>query len=63
MKIFLDDHCLYWYGHTPIQAKTMIIRMQGIYLDLEKCIFMVFLGMILGFMVSKEGKLLDPTKI
>jgi hypothetical protein len=37
--------------------------MQGIYLDLEKCIFMVFLGMILGFMVSKEGKLLDPTKI
>jgi hypothetical protein len=24
---------------------------------------MVFLGMILGFIISKEGKLLDPKKI
>jgi hypothetical protein len=37
-------------------------REYGINLNLEKCIFMVFLGMILGFIVSKEGKLLDPTK-
>jgi len=28
-----------------------------------KCTFMVFLGMILGFIISKEGKLLDPKKI
>jgi len=25
--------------------------------------FLVFLGMILGFIVSREGKLLDPKKI
>jgi hypothetical protein len=32
-------------------------------MNLEKCAFMVFLGMILGFIVSKEGKLLDSKKI
>jgi hypothetical protein len=32
-------------------------------LNLDKCAFMVFLGMILGFIVSKEDKLLDPKKI
>ncbi len=35
----------------------------GIGLNLDKCAFMVFLGMILGFIISKEGKLLDPNKI
>jgi hypothetical protein len=30
---------------------------------LNKCAFMVFSGMILGFIISKEGKLLDPKKI
>jgi hypothetical protein len=34
----------------------------GISLNLDKCAFMVFSGMILGFIVSKEGKLLDPKK-
>ncbi len=28
----------------------------------DKCAFMVFSKMILGFFVSKEGKLLDPKK-
>ncbi len=35
----------------------------GISLNPNKCAFMVFLGMILGFIVSKEGKLLNPNKI
>jgi hypothetical protein len=35
----------------------------GISLNPDKCAFMVFSGMILGFIVSKEGKLLDPNKI
>jgi hypothetical protein len=35
----------------------------GISLNPNKCAFMLFLGMILGFIVSKEGKLLDPKKI
>jgi hypothetical protein len=29
----------------------------------DKCAFMVFSGMILGFIVSKEGKLIDPKTI
>ncbi len=32
-------------------------------LNLEKCAFMVFLGLILGFIVSKEGKIPDPKKV
>jgi hypothetical protein len=32
-------------------------------LNLDKCVFMVFLGMILGFIVWKEGKLPNPKKI
>ncbi len=32
-------------------------------MNLDKCAFMVFSGMILGFIVSKKRKLLDPKKI
>jgi hypothetical protein len=32
-------------------------------LNPDKCAFMVFLGMILGFIISKERKLMDPKKI
>ncbi len=35
----------------------------SISLNLDKCAFMVFSGMILGFIVSKKRKLLDPKKI
>ncbi len=35
----------------------------GISLNLEKCAFMVFSGTILGFTVSKEGKIMDPKKV
>ncbi len=38
-------------------------REYGISLNLDNCAFMVFLGMILGFIISKEGKLPDPKKI
>ncbi len=38
-------------------------RERGISLNLDKCAFMVFLGMILGFIVSKEGKLPNPKRI
>jgi hypothetical protein len=43
----------------------MFLEMQknGISLNPNKCVFMVFSGMILGFIVSKEGKLLNPKKI
>jgi hypothetical protein len=32
-------------------------------LNLEKCAFMVFSRLILGFIVSKEGKILNPKKV
>ncbi len=32
-------------------------------LNLDKCAFIVFSGMILGLIVLKEGKLLNPKKI
>jgi len=35
----------------------------GISLNLDKCAFMVFSGMILGFIISNKYKLLDPKKI
>ncbi len=35
----------------------------GISLNLDKCAFMVFSREVLGFIVSKKGKLLDPKKI
>jgi hypothetical protein len=35
----------------------------GISLNLDKCAFMVFSGMILGFIISKEGKLSDPNRM
>ncbi len=35
----------------------------GINQNPKKCAFMVFLGIILGFIVSKEGKKLDFKKI
>ncbi len=38
-------------------------RKYDISLNLDKCAFMVFLRMIIGFIISKEVKLLDPKKI
>jgi hypothetical protein len=35
----------------------------GISLNSNKCAFMVFSRMILGFIIFKEGKPLDPKKI
>jgi hypothetical protein len=38
-------------------------RKFGISLNLDKCAFMVFLGTIIGFIISKEGKVMDPKKV
>jgi hypothetical protein len=61
MKIFLDDFIVY-------HLQKLILCFQkckeyGISLNPDKCAFMVFLRTILGFIVSKEGKILDPKKI
>jgi hypothetical protein len=66
MNILLDDFTIYNDMETHLQKLRLCFhkcREYNIGLNLEKCFFMVLLGMILGFIVSKEGKLLDLKKI
>jgi hypothetical protein len=66
MKIFLDDFIFY----SDMESHLMKFRFccqkckkYKINLNLEKCAFMVFSGLIFGFTVSKEGKILDLKKV
>ncbi len=66
MKIFLDDFMVYNNIESLLQKLRLCFQKckeYGISLNLSKCAFMVFLGLILGFIASKERKLLDPKKI
>jgi hypothetical protein len=66
MKIFLDDFIVYNDMKSQQQKLKLCFqkcREYDINLNLDKCAFMVFLGMILGFIVSKEGKPPNPKKI
>jgi hypothetical protein len=65
MKLFLDDFVFFSDLDTHLSKLQKCFDKcweYGISLNSKKCAFMVFLGMILCFIVSKEGKLLDPTK-
>jgi hypothetical protein len=56
MKIFLDDFIRYNDMDSHLQKLKFCFQKckeYGISMNLEKCAFMVFLGMILGFVVSK----------
>ncbi len=66
MKIFLNDFIVYSDMESHLQKLRLCFqkcRKYGISLNLEKCAFMLFSRMILGFIISKEGKLLDTKKI
>ncbi len=66
IKIFLDDFTLYSDMESLLQKLKLCFQKckeYGISLNLNKCAFMVFLGVIMGFIISKERKLLDPKKI
>ncbi len=66
MKIFMDDYIVYSKMESHLQKFKLYLQKckeYGINLNPKKCAFMVFSGMILGFIISKEGKLLDPKKI
>jgi hypothetical protein len=66
MKIFLDDFTMYSDMESHLQKFKICFQKckeYGNSLNLDKCAFMVFLGMILSFIVSKEGKLQNPKKI
>ncbi len=59
----MDDFTLYSDMDSHLQKCKVCFQKckeYGISLNPDKC---AFLGMILGFIISKEGKLLDPKKI
>jgi hypothetical protein len=66
MKIFLNDFTVY----SDMESHLMKLRLcfhkckeYRININPEKCVFMVYSGLILGFIVSKEGKILDLKKV
>ncbi len=66
MKIFLDDFTV--FSDLSIHLKKLNkcffkCREFGISLNLDKCAFMVFSITILGFIVSKESKVMDLKKV
>ncbi len=66
MKIFLDDFTVYSdMGSHLMKFKLWFQKCKEyrISFNPEKCAFMVFLGLILGFITSKEGKILDLTMV
>jgi hypothetical protein len=66
MKIFLDNFIVYSEMENHLQKLKLCCekcKEYGINLNLDKCAFKVFSRMILGFIVSKEGKIPDPKKI
>ncbi len=66
MNYFLDDCTVHSDMDTYMYKLKLCFQKCkefGINLNPNKCACMVFLGMILGFIISKEGKLPDPKKI
>jgi hypothetical protein len=66
MKIFLDDFIVY----IDMESHLMKLRLcfqtckeYKINLNPKKCAFMVFLGLILRFIISEEGKIPYPKKV
>jgi hypothetical protein len=60
MKIFLNDLTI--YNDMDMHVDKFKLCFQkckefGVSMNLDKCAFMVFSKMVLGFIVSKEGKL------
>ncbi len=65
MKIFLDDFIVYNDMKNHLQKLRLCFqkcRKYSISLNPDKCAFMVFSGMILGLIISKERKFLNPKK-
>jgi hypothetical protein len=61
MKLFLDDFSVYFDEATRLYFEKW--NEFGISLNLKKCLMMVTYGVILGHVVSKDGKFPDPKKI
>jgi hypothetical protein len=65
MKLFLDNFSVYSDLETHIHKLVLIFkrcREYGLSLNPEKCLFIIHLGVILGYIISQDGKLPDPRK-
>ncbi len=66
MKLFLDDSSIFSDLKTHLAKLRLCFNKCwefGISLNLEICMFLVFSNVILGYIMSKEGKQPDPKKI
>lgn len=66
MKLLLDDFIIFIDMITQLSKLWLCFEKcqeYSISLNLKTCMFLVFSNMILGFIVYREGKLLDPKKI
>jgi hypothetical protein len=66
MELFFNDFNVFSDLKTLL-AKLLLCfnkcRKFSISLNPKKCIFLVFFGVIFGYIMSKEGKLPDPKKL
>jgi hypothetical protein len=66
MKLFLDNFIVFSDLSTHFERlKKCFLKCRefGISLNPNKCAFMVVSGTILGFIVYKKGKVMDPKKV
>jgi hypothetical protein len=66
LKIFLDNFIVFSDLSTHLKKlKKCFLKCRefGINMNLDKCAFMMFSRTILGFMVSKKGKVMDLKKV
>jgi hypothetical protein len=66
MKLFLDDFNVFSDFKTHLAKLQLCFdkwREFGINLNIEKCMFLVYSGVILGYVVSKARKLPNPKNI
>lgn len=65
-RIYLDDGTVYGRIQDHVGQLRQIFqacRENGVSLNADKCMFLFFAGVILGYIVCKYGKLPDPSKI
>ena len=65
-KLFLDDFSVYSDVATHLPKLCLVFercRQYGVSLNLDKCIFYVPSGVILGYIIYQAGKFPDPKKI
>lgn len=66
MRVFLNNFCIYSHLATHLDKLTLSLeKCREYYISLNpvKCLFLMSLGLILGYLISKDSMFLDPKKI